>query len=320
MGGVAHDWLPAGKRAALCFSIDDIHPGRSADAYDGGGDRSEGALGRVEWLLKRHPQLLITLFVTADWRAISSRPTRRILASIPLLRHRVYLAKRWPRGTMRLDRHPEFVDFLKALPRTEIALHGLHHCHKGLRIPVEFQDDGPSELRAALTEMLRIFEQAGLAFAPGLCPPGWNAPPPLLDAMAGLGIEFLASARDIFTPISPGATAQMSGMKGVSLIYPQMVHGGRLLHIPANFHATCPIDRATAILDCGGLLSIKAHIVKSAFGVTSYDGLDEVYTNYLDVLLTELDARYGDSLWWTSMGGIAKQCGARMAGQIAAAR
>lgn len=301
------NWLLPGKRAALCFSIDDIHPGKHTDAYEAGGDLSRGALGRLEWLLARHPQLRVTLFVTADWREISPMPTRKLLASIPYVRDRVYLASRLPKGTMSVDRHPEFVAYLNGLPRTEIGLHGLYHCHKGQRIPVEFQDGTRAELRAALEEAMRIFREAGLRFVPGLCPPGWDAPPALCEAMTELNLRFLASARDIFTPISVDAKSQMSGMKGVSLVYPQMVHGGRLLHIPANFHSTCPIDRARAILECGGLLSIKAHIVKSAFGHVSWDGLDELYVNYLDLLLAALDDEYGESLWWTSMNEIAQQ-------------
>ena len=68
---------------------------------------------------------------------------------------------------MRLDRHPEFVSYLKQLPRTEIALHGLHHCHKGLTIPVEFQEQGRLEARKALQQTIAIFNKAGIDFAPG---------------------------------------------------------------------------------------------------------------------------------------------------------
>ena len=84
------DWLPPGKRAAVCFTIDDVHPGKSADHYDGGGDLGNGALGRVTELLERHPDLHVTLFTTADWREIS--PTPR-----PLLR----LRNRFVRGRAR---------------------------------------------------------------------------------------------------------------------------------------------------------------------------------------------------------------------------
>ena len=31
-------WLPPGRSAAVCLSIDDIHPGRSGDHYEAGGD------------------------------------------------------------------------------------------------------------------------------------------------------------------------------------------------------------------------------------------------------------------------------------------
>jgi hypothetical protein len=299
------NWLPLNKRGAVCFSVDDIHPAKSSDYYEAGGDLDKGALRHVRWLLERHQNLRVTLFTTADWREISPIPTRKILASFPYVRDRVYLAKRWPKGMMRLDHHPEFVSYLKQLPRTEIALHGLHHCHKGLAIPVEFQEQSRSKVRKILQQIISIFNKAGLDFVPGICPPGWNAAPALLDAMAEAGLSFVASARDLFTPISKEAVTNMSGMKGVSLIFPQFIHNDKLLHITSNFQATSPIDRAIEIIENGGLLTIKAHIVKEAFGHISLDGLDEVYRNDLDRLFTILEDRYGDSLLWTSMGDLA---------------
>jgi hypothetical protein len=87
----------------------------------------------------------------------------------------------------------------------------------------------------------------------------------------------------------------MSGMKGVSLIFPQFVRNNKLLHIPSNFSATSSIDRAISIIENGGLLAIKAHIIKSALGHVSLDGLDKTYRNYLDLLFTVLEDRYGDA-------------------------
>ncbi len=238
------NWLPSGKKGAVCFSLDDVHPARSTDYYEAGGDLGKGVLGHLEWLLGRHPNLRATLFTTADWREISPRPTRKVLASIPYVRDRFYLAKRWPKGTMRLDRHREFVSYIKQLPRTEIGLHGLYHCHKGLKIPVEFQGQSHSEFLDLLREVISIFKSAGIDHAPGICPPGWNSPPPLLEAMVDVDLRFIASARDVFTPVAADALTNMHGMSGVSLIYPQWVHGARLLHIPSNFSCSNPLDRA----------------------------------------------------------------------------
>lgn len=301
----ALDWLPPGKRGAVCFTVDDVHPATSLHPYEAGGDLERGALGHVAWLLERHPRLRTTLFTTPDWREISPHPTRRLLGSIPYLRDRVYLAQRWPKGTMRLDRHPEFVRYLAGLPRCEIGLHGLHHIHVGAKIPIEFQDQDVEQCKRMLREAISIFESAGLPFVPGMTPPGFHAPAALLAAMRELGLAFVASARDLFTPISPGARANMTGLKGVSLIYPELVEDGRLLHIPTNFQATSPTDRAFEIIDNGGLLSIKAHIIKDCFGHVALDGIDLLYRNYLDSLFRALDQRYGDELWWTSMGELA---------------
>src|SRR5690349_8840930 len=103
------DWLPPGKTCAVCFTIDDVHPGRSTDAYEAGGDLGRGALGHVESLLERHSDLRVTLFTTPDWREISPVPTRKLLARVPFLRDRLFLTEVLAPGTMRIDRHPDFV-------------------------------------------------------------------------------------------------------------------------------------------------------------------------------------------------------------------
>ncbi len=303
MTAPVRNWLPAGKRAAVCFTIDDVHPGSSADHYDGGGDLGRGALGLVRELLDRHPYLHVTLFTTADWREISPAPSK-LLARIPYLRDRLYLSRVLPAGARRLDRHHEFTSYLAAMPRTEIGCHGLHHIHRGPRLHVEFQDDGVAGHRDKLRRMLAIFDAAGLRYVRGMCPPGWNAPPSLLEAMAELGFDFVASARDIQTEVSPDAVTAMSGLRGVPLIQPAWLDAG-LVHFTSNFQATSRWERAAAIVDQGGLLAVKAHIIKDALGHVALDGIDPVYCNFLDLLFARLHREYGDALWWTTMGELA---------------
>jgi len=300
------DYLPPGKECCVCMSIDDVFPGRSTDHYEGGGDLDKGALKYVKWLLARHKKLKITLFTTANWREINSSPTRRVLASIPFIRDRAYLARRYPKDTMRLDRHPGFVSFLNSLERAEIGYHGLYHCHRGPRIPVEFQDEGYEQILSDLKEMESIFDKAGLKAFKGLCPPGWNAPPPLIKALRNRGFKYVASARDLFTPIGPDARTDISGLKGMSLIYPQLIDGD-LVHFSTNFQATSEYERAREILDLGGLLKIKGHMVKLAFGEMSLDGLDQVYANYLDLLFRRIEEEFGKKVWWASMGEVSKR-------------
>lgn len=302
---MSNEWLPPGKRAAIIWTIDDVFPGKASDGYDGGGDLDSGALGHVRWLLDRHPELWVTLYTTPDWRETSPYPTRSVVKRIPVLRDRLHLTRLHPPRTMSLARHPQFTGFLKNLPRTEVALHGLHHIHPGRTVLVEFQNQSPDQCREILAEGLGIFEDAGLPVPMGMTPPGWNAPPALQEAMAGLGFNYLTSARDIITGISPTATTKMSGLTGVSLIYPQLIADGRLVHMTANFQATSSPDRARAILDEGGLLSIKSHIIKEAFGHIALDGVDSLYMNYLDVLFSLLKAEYGDEIWWTSAAEVA---------------
>jgi len=209
---------------------------------------------------------------------------------------------------MRLSRHPEFVSYLKDLARIEIALHGLTHVGRGPNIPVEFQRQDRAECRRILQEAMAIFNEAGLEYVRGMAPPGWHLSASLAQAMVDVGLQFVASARDLRTPVSRAATTKMSGLQGVSLIYPELICDGQLLHITSNFQATSAIDRAVGIIEQGGLLAIKAHIVKNACGHIALDGLDELYRNYLDLLFSRLERDYGDALWWTSMGELSDSC------------
>lgn len=304
---VVRDWFPAGKRAAVCFTVDDVHPGRSDQHYDGGGDLGRGALGLLRRLLDRHPQLRITLFTTADWREISPAVSRRWLARVPVVRDRVYLTPILPAGSRAVDRHPEFVRYLREMPRTEIGLHGLHHVHPGASIHVEFQDESVSECERTLRHMLAIFDRSGLPYVRGMCPPGWNAPPALLEAMGRLRFDFVASARDIKSNVTDDAVARMSGLEGVSLIHPSWLLGCDLVHFATNFQATSPLERAIDVIEAGGVLAVKAHIIKDALGFVALDGVDAVYCNFLDLLFAELARRYGDALWWTTMGEMAER-------------
>jgi hypothetical protein len=300
-------WLPPDKTCGVCFTVDDVHPGKSTDAYEAGGDLGRGALGHVEWLLDRHPNLWVTLFTTADWREIEAIPSRKLLERAPILRNKVMLGSSLVRGAMRLDRHPEFARYLSALSRTELALHGLHHVHSGLKIFQEFQDESVAECATKLRWALEIFRAAGLAPVPGMTPPGWEAPPNLLVAMAQIGLRFVASARDIKADVTKNAVSSMSGLLGVSLTRPQLLTETQLVHFTTNFQATSPIERARQILDLGGLLAIKGHIVKNAHGYIMLDGIDGIYSNFLDLLFSEIERERGESVWWTSMGQITER-------------
>jgi hypothetical protein len=301
----AAPWLPPGKRAAVCLSVDDVHPGTSADPYEAGGDLDSGALGRLRRLQQRHPRLRATLCVTPSWRLDSLVPNAGPLRYVPWLRHHVRWTRLHPAEHFRLDRHPRFVAYLNELSGCEVVLHGLHHAHVGQRFTTEFQAQSEQQCVRMIEQGLEIFRSAGLRFVRGYVPPAWNAPPALLAALERLSFSFVCSARDIRTAIHPAARTAMSGLSGVSLTQPQLLAGGRLVHLTCNFQATSPCERALQILDAGGLLHIKAHIFKDAGGHSMLDGLDDLYCNYLDLLLERLERRYGQGLWWPSLSQVA---------------
>jgi hypothetical protein len=297
-------WLPRGKTAAVCFSVDDLHPSTAAEGCDAGGDLGAGSLGRLAGLLQRHPSLRVTLCVTPDWRLQSLTP-RGLLRRLPWFRDHTHWTSLAAPSRFRLDRHPRFVRYLNGLERSEIVLHGLHHVHPGPRFALEFQDESEAQCRERVRRGLEIFEAAGIRYARGYVPPAWNAPPALIAALAGLKFDFLSSARDLETPVAAGALTAMSGLTGVSLLQPQWISGTALVHIACNFQATSSIDRALRILELGGVLHVKAHIFKAVDGHTMLDGLDELYCNYLDVIFSTLASRFGEQLWWAGLSEVA---------------
>lgn len=298
------NWKPNNKKAALCFSIDDIHPGKSTDYYEAGGDLDNGGLGKVKWLLNRHPELKVTLFTTADWRETHPFPTKKLLSKIPQLRDQFYLAPVLKKGTMDLRNHPDFVNYLNNYQQFEVAFHGLYHIHKGLKIPVEFQNQSLEEFNWTISEMIKIFDESKINYVKGICPPSWNAPEDLLTVLFEKNINFINSSRDIITPISKSATCNMSGLKNTSILYPELIHNNRIVHFPVNFQANSKIDRAIEIIENEGLLSIKAHIVPQIANYVAVDGVTDLYMSFLDLLLDKIKLKYGQNIWFTSMGEI----------------
>ena len=68
---------------------------------------------------------------------------------------------------------------------------------------------------------------------------------------------------------------------------------------------TSPLERALAILECGGLLSIKAHLLARSGSYRALDGLTPEYRDHLHRIFTTIEERFGDAVWWTSMGEMA---------------
>jgi hypothetical protein len=305
MGPRPAGWLPAGKSAAVCFSVDDIHPSSAADRYDAGGDLAAGALGRLVELQRRHPMLKTTLCVTPDWRLDSLVPDRWLLPRIPWVNRHVHWTRLVPDGALRIDRHPALIDYLNGFERCEIVPHGLTHAHTGPRFAMEFQEQSEGECIAIIERGLDIFRSGGLRFVRGYVPPAWNAPAALLSALDRLQFEFLSSARDLGTPIARDARASMSGLTGVSLLYPELLSERGLVHLSCNFQATSSYQRAIEIIELSGVLHIKAHIFKSGGGHVMLDGLDDVYCNYLDALFSMLEKRLGGGLWWAHLSEVA---------------
>jgi predicted ATP-grasp superfamily ATP-dependent carboligase len=90
------------------------------------------------------------------------------------------------------------------------------------------------------------------------------------------------------------------------MLRPERLANG-LLHFPTNVQATSAVERALDIAECGGLVSVKAHLLARAGSYRALDGLTVEYREHLHRVLTALANRYGDSLWWTSMGEMSRR-------------
>jgi hypothetical protein len=91
------------------------------------------------------------------------------------------------------------------------------------------------------------------------------------------------------------------------MMHPTLLCGRRIVHLTTNFQATSDVDRAFAILDQGGVLAIKAHVIKRLGAYVALDGLDDVYRAYIDALLRLVKARYGDAVLFTNPEEIAER-------------
>src|SRR5262249_35405496 len=138
-------------------------------------------------------------------------------------------------------------------------------------------------------------------------PPGWSLPRPLAEALGDLAFQYVTAARDLTTPIDGRASTNACALGSFPLMEPGFADGVRLVHFTHNFQATSRPDRAFRIVDCGGIVAIKAHIFKRGGGHVMLDGLDDDYVDYLDRVFVELDRRFGDRLWWTTFGQIASR-------------
>ena len=294
-------FYPNGKHAAVVVSVDDVRPIINGMVNDIGVGSRGDILGAIAGLQKEHPQLIVTLFTVPDWREKNPFPTRRLLSRLPILNQYFYLSPVWSEPALSLEKHPDFCQRLSALPGVEIAVHGLHHVSKGQPVFQEFRRLSLKECLRRLELAEAIFERVGLHYVKGFAPPGWNVSKALLLALHMRKYQFLVSARDLQTEITHAAMYNNSDMRNLSLLFPAILPGTDIVHIPVNWSRTSSFERADRILDLGGVLSIKGHAIKQEYGYTAVDGLDETYCNYLHGLFSHIEKRWGQDVWWTSM-------------------
>ncbi|MBI4361711.1 MAG: DUF2334 domain-containing protein, partial [Euryarchaeota archaeon] len=171
--------------ALFNLNIDDVHPEGSTGAGDCGGDMEEGVFRHLGTLWKRFPQVKVTLFVTPNWQNRRQPLPLRALRLNPRV---------WRGEPYRLDKHPRWCQWLRGLPNTEIALHGLtHHAPRGHHAQ-EFQKLSQAEAHQRLHRADEIHQAAGLPHSRGFRPPGWGWNPDLPPVLQKWNCAYIAAS------------------------------------------------------------------------------------------------------------------------------
>jgi len=169
----ALNWLPQAT-GRVCFTIDDVHPGNLPMLRAGGTWTAAHSASGVA--ARRHPQLRTTLS-SPPTGGRSAWPSPPFLAKLPYIAIAYFSVASWPEGTMRLDRHPEFVTYLKSLPALTCAPRPVSH-RKG-RTSHRVSGPLPRGVTAMLAEAIDIFHRQ-------ICPMH-RALPSLLTFSSDLG-------------------------------------------------------------------------------------------------------------------------------------
>jgi hypothetical protein len=312
---------PYGKHAAFSIAVDDVHPESSddPDGVDFGGNQDGGKFGFLKRLLADHPDLGITLFLVPSWEDRMSIPLWRYtkhldpLAQVTLFRSRRLLklarkaktVRRYPEGRFRIDRE-SFRDWcvwlaeLAGTPNYEVALHGLTHFGTSVESSSkEFFGLSFPECLRKLETAEEIVQNCGIPFVRGFRPPAWEIGKNLLVALIQRGYIFVAGSADYSSPVSANATTQGYGLKGVSLLMPEMREG--LLVIPSNIEALDEF-RVLRILEKGGLVVVDVHVAKTGYGMSH---LSADWCDSASRLISRVKKELPKGVWFSKLGDIA---------------
>jgi peptidoglycan/xylan/chitin deacetylase (PgdA/CDA1 family) len=301
---IKRNW-PYGNVAALSIGIDDVHPESSLDPekVDFGGDMDYGNFRYLNELISEMNQIKITLFVTPNWIARPDWPSGK-LSFLRLLFRRVHS---YPINTFKID-HEKYKSWCTWLAnkvltgKFEVALHGLYHYNPISRFTSqEFSGESLKGCLQKLDEAEKILDNAKIPYVKGLRPPGWGITKELLEALIKKRYLFLAGSSDFKTRISPEAKSNGAGLRGTSLLYPNLYRRSLVL-LTANCYAN-QVQRALQIASAEGLILLHSHIAGKTFGL-NYVSLK--FVEGVKKIIRAVTSKFGNAIWFASLGEIAK--------------
>jgi peptidoglycan/xylan/chitin deacetylase (PgdA/CDA1 family) len=315
---------PYAKRAAFSIAVDDLHPESSKDPdhIDYGGDEDAGNFHYLGEIVRREPNVKITLFMVPAWQDRPEVPSwllspvveavlNLLILPFSTMRKAARQAKRrrsYPPDAFRIDK-AEFrgwCSWLESKVRTgnfEVALHGLHHFSMQAPVPSqEFYSLSTADCLAELREALQICNNAGIPVVHGFRPPAWAISEELMEALAEASFFFVAGCADYTTPIAANAVANSFGIRGISLVQPCI--SGKQVIVPSNANGFSA-SRILDVIEVGGLAVLNTHMAKTNYGISH---LSESFVEKTVSLFDQIERKYPGEVWFAHLSEIARYC------------
>jgi len=255
------------------LNFDDVHPEKSSNIADCGGDLEDGVFGYILELIGQFPKIKVTFFVTPNWidKPEDPFPIKHIKKSL-----RVNYKNTWKDEPFRLDRHKEWCKWLNRHSKNiEVAVHGYvhHNPNHGIWHSQEFKGASYEESLQKIKNAEALFKKADLKFVKGFRPPGWGFSDGTLKALKEMKYTFIA--------VSP---SRSRGCK--------VSHLSGLKNIPQNWSIREDVSKGLEMAaKCGGVYA-KGHICDKYGKDYIGNGLNKERYEKIASLLEKLENDY----------------------------
>lgn len=289
---------PHNADCVFMLGLDDLHPEGIEDKerLDFGKDFRGFFWKQMDMLVKRVPDIRITLFTVASWTDRSNFPSGifwplRVLYS----RRRSYSEGFSLNEKKYASWRKQLLTKLKS-GNIVLSYHGLthHNTNKRFAASQEFLGLSKNEIAAKLESMKKIFTSAQLPVENGFRSPGWGMSDELENILEKKKFEYTANSSDFVSPILKNKT-NGAGQKGKYIYLPTISKGGMY-----NYTANCfsfQIDRAVAIAKEKGIIFVHGHVAETIFGIKY---VDKNFVKRIESMVKEIQLQTHKKIWFAT--------------------